>query len=62
MPASGDLKSSRRSFFTTPPPPTQTPGIDFKISDEHLHPFHMRSPPPEKNVSEEEELRQRESI
>ena len=42
MPTSGDLKSARRSFFHYPPPP---PPLEFKISDQHLHPFHMRIPP-----------------
>ena len=29
------------------PLPDRSPlGVEFKISDEHPHPFHMRSPPP----------------
>ena len=29
------------------PHPDRSPfGVQFKISDEHPHPFHMRSPPP----------------
>ena len=35
------------------PRPDRSPlGVEIKISDEHPHPFHMRSPPPDEILTD----------